>query len=83
MWGPAARSRRPYVKDAFHRRLVEGEDCVSPDELGTKACVDYRAVVPAGGSWTLRLRLTPGRLAQGAHLSHLGGHAEERGQAKH
>jgi hypothetical protein len=63
VWGPGARDRRPYVKDAFHRHLVEGEDCVSPEELGTKACVDYRAVVPAGGSWVLRLRLTPGRLA--------------------
>jgi Mannosylglycerate hydrolase MGH1-like glycoside hydrolase domain len=62
VWGPQARSRRPYVKDAFHRHLVNGEDCVSPDELGTKACVDYRTVVPPGGSWVVRLRLTPERL---------------------
>ena len=27
--------------------------------MGTKSCVHYRSVVPAGGSVTLRLRLTP------------------------
>ncbi len=62
VWGPSARSRREYVKDAFHRHLVNGEDSVNPEELGTKTCVDYRLVVPPGGSAVLRLRLTPERL---------------------
>ncbi|HEY6547812.1 MAG TPA: glucosidase, partial [Vicinamibacteria bacterium] len=35
VYGPWARSRRPFVKDAFHRFLVQGEkDAVNPDELG-------------------------------------------------
>jgi hypothetical protein len=59
VYGPAARSRRPFVKDAFHRHLVRGEDCVNLDGVGTKACYDYRLVVPAGGSATLMFRLTP------------------------
>jgi hypothetical protein len=62
VYGPGARSRRPYVKDAFHRQLVNGEDSVNPDEIGTKACADYRLVVPARGEAVLRMRLTPARL---------------------
>ncbi len=49
----------PYVKDAFHRHVVHGEDCVNPTLAGTKACFHFPAVrVPAGGSVVLRLRLT-------------------------
>jgi hypothetical protein len=62
VWGPGATSRQPYVKDAFHRHVIHGEDTVNPDEVGTKACADLRYVVPAGGSVTLRLRFTPDRL---------------------
>jgi len=62
VFGPGAKSRRPFVKDAFHRHLVNGEDTVNPDEIGTKACADYRLLVPAGGSVVLRMRLTPARL---------------------
>ena len=61
VYGPAARSRRPQVKDAFHRAVVGGEDCVCPEDIGTKACVVFRREVPPGGSVTLRLRLTPER----------------------
>jgi hypothetical protein len=60
--GPRAQSRRPYVKDAFHRHVVNGEDAINPDEVGTKACGHYRVVIPPGASVTLRLRLTPDRL---------------------
>jgi Mannosylglycerate hydrolase MGH1-like glycoside hydrolase domain len=60
--GPWAQSRRPYVKDAFHRHVVNGEDAINPDEVGTKACGHYRVVIPPGASVTLRLRLTPDRL---------------------
>ena len=53
-----ARNAQPYVKDAFHSRLIEGrEDAVNPDEIGTKAAAHSFAEVPAGGSATLRLRL--------------------------
>jgi hypothetical protein len=51
------------VKDAFHRHLVNGEDCVSPEGAGTKACLDYRVVVPARGRVVLKLRLTGETLA--------------------
>jgi hypothetical protein len=49
----------PYVKDAFHRFVVNGErDAVNPDERGTKAAAFYSLSVPAGGTSTLQLRLT-------------------------
>jgi len=52
-------SRKPYVKDAFHRFIVHGEECVNPANRGTKGCIRYRATVPARQSVVLRLRLTP------------------------
>jgi hypothetical protein len=49
---------QPFVKDAFHRRVVGGETgAVNPDGAGTKAAAWYRVTVPAGGEVTLRLRL--------------------------
>src|SRR6185295_3405510 len=62
VFGPGNKGRKPYVKDAFHRHLIEGEDCLSPDEVGTKACAERRFVVPAHGSVVLRMRLTPDTL---------------------
>jgi hypothetical protein len=62
VYGPWARSRRPFVKDAFHRQIVNGEDCCNPEEVGTKACAHYRFVVPPGESVTLKLRLSQERL---------------------
>jgi hypothetical protein len=65
VFGPGARSRRPYVKDAFHRYVVNGDkDAVNPDEMGTKACGRYRFEVPPGQSVTLKLRLTDQILAK-------------------
>ncbi|HEX8292959.1 MAG TPA: hypothetical protein VF570_14470, partial [Pyrinomonadaceae bacterium] len=60
VWGAHARSRRPYVKDAFHRHVVDGERAaVNPEPQGTKACFHYADLnVPAGGSVVVRLRLT-------------------------
>lgn len=46
-----------HVKDAFHRHIVEGEDCVNPGLTGTKACVRFRRAIPAGGSTVVKLRL--------------------------
>jgi hypothetical protein len=59
VFGPWALNRTRYVKDAFHRHIVGGEDCVNPDRVGTKACIHYVRHVPAGKSVVLRLRLTP------------------------
>jgi Mannosylglycerate hydrolase MGH1-like glycoside hydrolase domain len=53
------KNRVPYVKDAFHRYLIHGERAaVNPAMTGTKAAAHYTSEVPAGKSWTLRLRLT-------------------------
>ena len=49
----------PYVKDAFHRYVIEGETgAVNPTQAGTKAAALYRAVIPPGESYTVRLRLS-------------------------
>ena len=53
------KSRTSYVKDAFHRHVIGGEDCVNPEAVGTKACIHYRHVVPGRGRIVLRMRLTP------------------------
>jgi hypothetical protein len=58
VYGPYHRSRKPYVKDAFHRHLISGEDCLNPARTGTKAALHYFfPAVPASGSVVLRLRL--------------------------
>jgi hypothetical protein len=64
LFGPWAKSRRPYVKDAFHHHVIYGESSINPDEVGTKGCIDLRRVVPAQGSVTLRMRFTPDRLEE-------------------
>ncbi|MEW5850293.1 MAG: glucosidase [Myxococcota bacterium] len=49
----------PYVKDAFHDRVVHGRKAtVNPENTGTKAALWYQARVPAGGTVTFHLRLT-------------------------
>jgi hypothetical protein len=60
VFGPGAQSRKPHVKDAFHRYFVHGEqEAVNPEQVGTKACLAYKLSIPAGGREILRLRLTP------------------------
>ena len=59
VFGPAHRNRTAYVKDAFHRHLIDGEPCTNPDQIGTKAAIHYRFdAVPPGGSVVVRLRLS-------------------------
>jgi hypothetical protein len=54
-----APNRTPYVKDAFDRYLVHGQKAaVNPGRTGTKAAAHYAVEVPAGGSSTVRLRLS-------------------------
>ena len=49
---------QPYVKDAFHRAIVEGDSsAVNPAGEGTKAAFHYVVTVPAGGERVVRLRL--------------------------
>jgi hypothetical protein len=48
-----------FVKDGIERAVVHGESgTVNPDGTGTKAALHHVLVVPAGGSSTIRLRLT-------------------------
>jgi hypothetical protein len=57
LWGQPNAS--PYVKDAFHQFLISGkQDAVNPDHRGTKAAAHYPLKVAAGGSRTIRLRLS-------------------------
>jgi len=63
VYGSDADNGTPYTKDAFHRYLIDGQtDAVSPHQQGTKACVHYKRMIPAGGSTIVRLRLAPGKL---------------------
>ena len=56
-----------FVKDAFHRFLIQGQTAaVNPEACGTKAAAHYRLDVPAGGSVVVRLRLAPTPLAAAA-----------------
>ncbi len=55
-------NRKAFVKDAFHRHIIHGEDCVKPERRGTKACVRFEYQVPAKGSVVLRLRLSPRKM---------------------
>ena len=49
----------PFVKDGIERAVVHGESgAVNPDGTGTKGALHHILVVPAGGSATIRLRLT-------------------------
>jgi len=51
-------------KDAFHEAVVNGRtEALARAPEGTKAAVHVKREVPAGGSVTVRLRLTSGRLA--------------------
>jgi hypothetical protein len=53
-------NQTPYVKDAFHRLLIDGEtDAVNPNQEGTKAAAVYRRHITSGSAVTIRLRLGP------------------------
>ena len=57
-----SKSVSPYVKDAFHRHVIDGEASVNPDGHGTKAAFHFTATVPARGSKVWELRLSNERL---------------------
>jgi hypothetical protein len=65
VFGAAQASQNKYVKDAFHRHVIDGEDCVNPEQVGTKACFHYALKIPAGKSVALPLRLMDKKLASG------------------
>lgn len=52
-------NRTPYVKDAFHRYVIEGKnEAVNPEQFGTKAAAYYRQELAAGEGIELRFRLS-------------------------
>src|SRR5262249_45131734 len=56
----------PYVKDAFHARVVEGRpEAVNRAGVGTKAAAWTELEVPAGGRRVVRLRLSRATSARG------------------
>ena len=49
----------PYVKDGINEFVVHGAaDAVNPERTGTKVAADHVLQVPAGGSASIRVRLT-------------------------
>lgn len=61
LWG--GRNKTPYVKDAFHRYIVDGEhDAVNPKHIGTKCAAWYAFDegdgVPPGECAVVRFRLS-------------------------
>jgi len=49
----------PYVKDAFHRWVIEGEqEAVNPNNHGTKTAAVYHLSIPAGESRVITVRLS-------------------------
>jgi hypothetical protein len=54
-----AKNASPYVKDAFHRYVINAETtAVNPELKGTKAAVQHKLTVPAAGEVSLKLRLS-------------------------
>jgi hypothetical protein len=59
------KSKTPFVKDAFHRYLINGErGAVNPALRGTKAAAHFANEIAPGQSWTIRLRLTDQNIAE-------------------
>ncbi len=53
-------STTPFPKDAVHRYVVNGEkSAVNPELVGTKAALHYHHEIPAGESWSVKIRFTP------------------------
>jgi hypothetical protein len=59
LWGMP--NAQPYVKDAFHRRVIDGQaDAVNPVQHGSKFAAWYERTIPAGQSIQLSLVLAAG-----------------------
>ncbi|MGB0036411.1 MAG: hypothetical protein WBP79_13145 [Candidatus Acidiferrales bacterium] len=51
-------NKNPYVKDAFHRHLIQGErEAVNPEMNGSKAAAHFASEIAPGKSWSIQLRL--------------------------
>ena len=64
----------PYVKDGIDRAVVHGDGAaVDPGGAGTKAALHYVVMVQAGGSATLRMRLTDTERVKPGRVGSVGG----------
>ena len=62
VWGVNVKSHCPYVKDAFHRYIIHGEECVLRNE-GSKCCFHYGPIeIKPDKPYTLLLRLSSKQL---------------------
>jgi Glycosyl hydrolase family 63 C-terminal domain len=58
------KSVTPFVKDGFHRYLINKEQgTINPDHAGTKFAAHYAPTIQPGQSYTIRLRLTDQKIA--------------------
>lgn len=57
LYGQTQANNSPYVKDAFHRQIIHGEQCTHTN-YGTKAALHHRYEIPSHSSVVLRLRLS-------------------------
>lgn len=58
LYGSQSKSHTPFVKDAFHRYVIQKEKCVNPEKRGSKACFYYKEIdIPAKQSKVLKFRL--------------------------
>jgi len=56
---PGLKNESPYVKDGINDWLVQGnQGAVNPGKQGTKVAADYRAMIDAGQTKVIRLRLS-------------------------
>jgi len=63
LWGVT--NAAPYVKDAFHRRVIEGDEAaVSPAKSGTKFASWHRLEIPAGQEVRIDLVLSAEELTK-------------------
>lgn len=63
VFGPQSKSRTPYVKDAFHRYLIQKESCLAKGG-GSKACFKYGPVmVHPKEPYVLTFRLSSQKLS--------------------
>lgn len=58
LYGIDSSAASTFSKDAFHRYLISGEDCINPEQTGTKACLHFQFKIAAGQTQKIKLRLT-------------------------
>lgn len=58
-------NKSPYVKDAFHNRVIHGaKDAVNDEQEGTKAAAWYSFKIPGNGSVQIKIRLSDNKLPE-------------------